>query len=302
MTAFNHLLGQSILSDELKSFLKKFKIPGNPELPGDTKVNYYDIYTKNEQHGITLNFDGYYSFTLAYGEPVHRYEGSFAELFLKEITLRSNYSKFNTPPYQLPFTLQFGDKEDDILKKLGKKPKDKFATNYGHYRLTEIEEINIETSLNHDFELISITIRMLSLEEKKKAQIQQQLRGQDKKINPANIEKITKFARQLPTRSWRKRQKEGDDNFPEPAIKAVEIILNNYTSVLIEKTKRGKATSVYTSVKNVVMDLNKVDDKYESLIETLEREELADYINKLVRLSGLDIDQTIDLTEDWRQW
>jgi hypothetical protein len=302
MTAFNHLFGKSILSDELKAFLKKFKIPDNPELPSNTKVNYYDIYTKNEQNGITLNFDGYYSFTFTYGEPVHRYEGSFAELFLKEIELKQNYDKLNKPPYELPFSLQYGDKDQTILKKIGKKPKEKCSTNYGYYLLFELEDITLEARLNMESELFSLTIRMMSLEEKKKTRIQQQLRGQDKKINLANIEKITKFAGQLPTKAWRKRQKEGDDNFTEPAIKAVELILNNYTSLLIEKVKQGKATQVYTSVKKVVMDLNKVNDKYESLIETLERDELADYLNKLVRLSGLDIDQTIDLTEDWRQW
>jgi len=34
----------------------------------------------------------------------------------------------------------------------------------------------------------------------------------------------------------------------------------------------------------------------------VEREELSDFINNVLRETGLDIDKNIDLTEEWREW
>lgn len=37
-------------------------------------------------------------------------------------------------------------------------------------------------------------------------------------------------------------------------------------------------------------------------IETMEREELADFIDKSAKLAGLDIQEDEDITEEWREW
>jgi hypothetical protein len=34
----------------------------------------------------------------------------------------------------------------------------------------------------------------------------------------------------------------------------------------------------------------------------MEREELCEFINNIVRETGLDIDKDVDLTEEWREW
>ena len=48
--------------------------------------------------------------------------------------------------------------------------------------------------------------------------------------------------------------------------------------------------------------LNKINNKYDEFIDTMEREELCEFINIVVRQTGLEIDKNVDLTEEWREW
>lgn len=64
---------------------------------------------------------------------------------------------------------------------------------------------------------------------------------------------------------------------------------------------KNKATPIYNSVKKLVLALNKLNLKHDLRIETLEREELATFINDVVRATGLDAGN-VDLTEAWREW
>ena len=50
------------------------------------------------------------------------------------------------------------------------------------------------------------------------------------------------------------------------------------------------------------MAFNRFNEKNNGMIETTEREELCDFINTLVRTTGLPVDEGIDLTEEWREW
>lgn len=40
----------------------------------------------------------------------------------------------------------------------------------------------------------------------------------------------------------------------------------------------------------------------DNFIETMEREELAEFIEKAARLAGLEIEDGYDITEEWREW
>jgi hypothetical protein len=48
--------------------------------------------------------------------------------------------------------------------------------------------------------------------------------------------------------------------------------------------------------------MNKINKKHDHFIETLEREELSNFINSIVRKTGLETDSNIDITEEWREW
>ena len=45
----------------------------------------------------------------------------------------------------------------------------------------------------------------------------------------------------------------------------------------------------------------KINDKY-GLIETMEREELCDWLNTLIRKTGLELGNNVDITDEYREW
>ncbi|MBI3233156.1 MAG: hypothetical protein HYZ42_03815 [Bacteroidetes bacterium] len=110
------------------------------------------------------------------------------------------------------------------------------------------------------------------------------------------------YSAKLPTDEWKRRKKEGDDLFTDRGIAAVENLLKDYLLKLTELTTQKKASSIYSSIKKIVISLNTINDKYDGFIETMEREELCEFINNVARQTGLEIDKKVDLTEEWREW
>ena len=53
-------------------------------------------------------------------------------------------------------------------------------------------------------------------------------------------------------------------------------------------------------VKEVVMKLNELNIEHDHFIETMEREDLYDFIDTAARISGLESEE--DITEEWREW
>ena len=51
----------------------------------------------------------------------------------------------------------------------------------------------------------------------------------------------------------------------------------------------------------LVKTFNKINDKY-GLIETMEREELCDWLNTLIRKTGLELADNVDITDEYREW
>ena len=51
----------------------------------------------------------------------------------------------------------------------------------------------------------------------------------------------------------------------------------------------------------LVKKLNKINDKY-GLIETMEREELCEWMNAIIRKTGLELADDVDITDEYREW
>ena len=51
----------------------------------------------------------------------------------------------------------------------------------------------------------------------------------------------------------------------------------------------------------LVKTLNKINDKY-GLIETMEREELCEWMNIIIRKTGLELGNNVDITDEYREW
>ena len=229
------LLGKSILSDELNSFMKKFGLPTNPEKHLDYHGKVYDTRSENKKHGIYLNFDGYDRHELEYGEPNSVSKKPTDELFLDEITIDNKYLKSKkSSAVNLPFGLLLGDDQETVLQKLGKKPYDKSLTSYGHCWWTKFDEFRILTALSPDLKLIWVRLLKLTLREKEKLKLKKFLSQQNKNIKPESNKRILAFSAKLPTVEWKRRKKEGDVLFTDKGITAVESLLKDYLRTLAE--------------------------------------------------------------------
>lgn len=53
-------------------------------------------------------------------------------------------------------------------------------------------------------------------------------------------------------------------------------------------------------VKEVVININELNDEHDHFIETMEREDLYEFIDTAARIAGLESEE--DITEEWREW
>lgn len=53
-------------------------------------------------------------------------------------------------------------------------------------------------------------------------------------------------------------------------------------------------------VVKVVVNINELNDEYDYFIETMEREDLHEFIDTAARIAGLASEE--DITEEWREW
>lgn len=297
------LLGLSILSDKLNNFMDKFDLNTNPELQLDEGGKAYNTDSDNDKTGIFLSFNGYYRYEREFGEPSNRFTDSENELFLNEITIDNGFSKTKEPTiFNLPFGLQLGDSKEQIISKLGKKPYEKSFLIEHHCWWTRFDDYRILTALNTEFNLIWVRIIKLTEYEKEKIRLKKFLGQQNKNIEPKNQELILELISAIPTNLWKQRKKEGDEYFTDKGINSVETLMIEYLKTLAGYTSKKKATNIYNSVKKVVLSLNKINDMNDYFIETMEREELCEFINDAVRRTGIQINPELDLTEEWRNW
>lgn len=290
------LLGHSIKSDNLSEIMKELKMDMNP------KFSIAWAKSRNLKNDVILTFNSLSDFKREFGEPVF-ITNAEDDLILSEIDIDSKYEEIKElPSIPFPFNLSIKDNQNTIISKLGKKPFDKSKNTYGHSWWFMFDEYRVLIALNFNFELIWVRIMKLSIVEKEKIRLKKHLGSQTKNIVPENSSIVLALKNSLPTIDWRERKKQGDEIFTESGIEKVEELLLNYLTKVAEDTRNKKPTNIYNSVKKIVSALNKVNNKNNNFIETLEREELAEFINKIVKTTGFVVDQNTDLTEEWREW
>ncbi|RAZ79336.1 hypothetical protein [Planococcus halotolerans] len=103
----------------------------------------------------------------------------------------------------------------------------------------------------------------------------------------------------LPTQEWRMRMEDGDDEFTLESIAETETVLQDFLATL-SHLQAPSEKKIIKKVKEVVLRLNVLNEKYDFFIETLEREELHDFIMEKAQQAGLKTDE--DITEEWREW
>lgn len=101
-----------------------------------------------------------------------------------------------------------------------------------------------------------------------------------------------------PTLMWEDRMNEGDDVYTVEIIFAVDAALRRYVTALTRAD--GTEATLLAAVRDVVLRLNEIDEEHDHFIETVEREDLYDFIQAGAVQAGYET--TEDVTEEWREW
>ncbi|WP_088090417.1 hypothetical protein [Bacillus sp. OV166] len=111
------------------------------------------------------------------------------------------------------------------------------------------------------------------------------------------FEELTK---NKPTLEWKQRMDEDDDLFTDENINATNEVLDSYINSLKVLRDNPTEEEILECVKKVVISLNELNENYDYFIETMEREELYEFITEAARIAGFESEE--DITEEWREW
>lgn len=107
-------------------------------------------------------------------------------------------------------------------------------------------------------------------------------------------------AQLLPTDAWRIRMEEDEDDlFTEENLAAVADVLEDYQKKLL-RLRDPAEKQILKQVEKTVLRLNALNDQYDYFIETMEREELQEFLMEKAQEAGLETEE--DVTEEWREW
>lgn len=110
---------------------------------------------------------------------------------------------------------------------------------------------------------------------------------------------LEKMKKEKPTEHWKQNMKHGDEHYTDEIIEQSEKALDIFIDGLTSLGEKANEQTIMECVKSVVIRFNELDENY-YFIETLEREEIFDFIVKAVTLAGIEVKG--DITEEWRNW
>ncbi|MHA4289638.1 hypothetical protein ACX16Y_20275 [Bacillus cereus] len=102
-----------------------------------------------------------------------------------------------------------------------------------------------------------------------------------------------------PTTSWVEYDEDGEF-FTEENISATNKVLDTYINNLQQLGENPTEVEIMQVVKEVVIKLNELNIEQDHFIETMEREDLYEFIDTAARIAGLESEE--DITEEWREW
>ncbi|CAM5468331.1 hypothetical protein MAUB1S_07870 [Mycolicibacterium aubagnense] len=206
----------------------------------------------------------------------------------------------------LPLGLAFGDSTDIVAKKLDVLPfrEEKSATlpDYSAERFVfwyAVDRLHVIAKYDGGHRLMAVYLlqadRNTLRAERRRASLDKY------EIIPGNVEKIEAFRARIPTPRWREAMDDGDDLFNEADIAKADALLNTFIDGVKDATGKADAAAIYAAVKHLVLGLNQINTQ-SGMIETLERDELGDLIDDVVRTTGFNLAEGEDVTSEWREW
>ena len=297
-------IGSSVHHPFFRKVLKEIKqeVPFSIERPNGNGLQIDKIW--NNDIGLYFDFTtpiGYFHFTN--NEVKKIFTNDKYELILSEVNF-SNERKFEI---HYPFGINIGDDIKTVSTKIGKKPDKKYKSNGSPYHLGYIcyyytEFYRIITYLSEEKKLLSINVQFSQVSDKKYIVDSATIQKKSQISFSKNISKIEKLKNDLPIKKWTKRLAKGDNIFNEKNLKDSENILIGFIEEVSSGLTENSNSKIRKAIKKVVEKFNKLNIRHENFIETMEREELAEFINKIANLTGLTNDTGGAITEEWREW
>lgn len=290
------LFGYSELSPEVKEIFSRLYITGKrPEMSVCWRTYHSDKWD------LTLEFKAKNNYKGDYGSVIKEYVSDYDESFLEEVSFGGT-GKGTNYPHALPHSLTWGDSTESVQKKLSVKKSEVKKASYGSYMIFNLEDYWVLTAFDDDGKLIWLRLHLHEQSFKRKRELTKTIRLQNKNLNISNIDEFKQLKGRSPVKKWKRRMKDGDENFTNKNIEDSETLLGSFIDNLIVAVDNKKASSIYSETKMVVKAFNKLNHKYPGFIETLEREELVEFLHTAIRMTGFQIEPDIDLTEEWREW
>ncbi|WP_182418096.1 hypothetical protein [Bartonella sp. HY038] len=299
------MLGRSAEDPVFKTYMEQQRklYPLQPLPANATRWETEDFYS-----GFNVSMEEYRLFNYSHGEPKSRFSTNDDEKIVLHISFSDSDSLIpRQRPYKhpLPFGLKFGDTPQNVAQKLNTKPRmqlksvmlpgvsdEKYSISY------RVGNLNVIATYTGEEKLIRLTIALLD-----RADIRARERQQNVKnyiINPEASAGLEIYRQRFPTKRWRKLIGL-DKGYNEQDIRAVEEQLNIFIDNVKAATQKADAEAIYKAVEILVVNVNDINDR-NGLVETLERDELSIFIDKVVAQTGFLIEENEDITSEWRRW
>jgi hypothetical protein len=291
------LMGYSVNHPDFEKLFTELKVakPFAKEVKHGLQID--DLHLRDI--GLWLQFTTAIGYPIFHGkEPLNIFTNDKYELILNDISFfdkTGNYCSY-------PFDLKFGDSYEATVRKIGIRPIQKSKAHPTGFVLCFFtEEFRILVYTDDDKNLESVWVRVIESTDKKRIELKKRIKDQTKLITTENVDKVRQLTDELPTESWKIRMSEGDTSFTKKNIELSETVLNEFIGLVLDAVAAKKVNKIIAAVKKTTLAFNKLNDKNENFIETMEREELVAFMQRAVELTGFQVDG-VDITEEWREW
>lgn len=290
------LFGYSEFSPEIKELLPKLDIPLDRPESSLVWRKFHSL-----KWDFFLTFVGKNIYKQNIGPVPKEYIIDYDEDVLEEINF-GEMRKGLSYPYPMPFDLKFGEISDIVKQKIGIKNPETVKNIEGFLMIFNTQNHKVYAFFDFNNKLTCFRVRPHEISFIQKRDMAKKLKQQNKNLTISNIEDLKSLKQESPLNAWIKRFQEGDLNFTTKSLEDAKLLLNTFIDNLILASEQKKANAVYSAVRIITKSFNKLNEKHRCFIETLEAEELVEYIHSAVQKTGFKIEEDLDLTEEWREW
>ena len=255
----------------------------------------------NSKFTASLLFKSVNLFKYYYFIPKKIFTKSKREGFFIGFTIGDFNGKPNFP-FSIPFNLTFNDNYDAVKSKIKIRSSKMITKEKFTFCEFNLDTYSILTYFSLDGKLIYLVFKLFEKSTLIKIELQKSFKAQDKNIKQESLLTLEHLKNTNPTIDWNKRLIEGDTIFNETNITETSILLDNFIEELKISVVKVNSKGIFSATKKVVKSLNTLNKKLEYFIDTMEREELCEYVDKCIIETGFQIKKGFDITEEWREW